>query len=67
MSEARTDIEQVKQLMATKRVEIATQFIKRLINPEAYGLQLSDEVRQEAYRTLCFIDDEYANIRLADK
>lgn len=46
---------------------IAKEFIRRLICPEVYGLQLSDEVRQEAYRALCLIDDEYANIQKADK
>ena len=46
---------------------IAKEFIRRLINPEVYGLQLSDEVRREAYRALCMIDDDYANARLVDK
>jgi hypothetical protein len=56
MSEARMDI-------AEERLEIAVEFIKRLISPEGYGLQLSDEVRRETYRTLCMIDDSYNQIR----
>jgi len=46
---------------------IAKEFIRRLICPEVYGLQLSDEVRQEAYRALCLIDDQYSNTEPADK
>ena len=52
MSEARMEI-------AEERLEIAVEFIKRLISPEVYGLQLSDEVRRETYRTLRMIDDSY--------
>ena len=55
MSEARMDI-------AEERLGIAVEFIKRLISPEVYGLQLSDEVRRETYRTLCMIDEEYAQL-----
>ena len=37
------------------RLAIAEQFIRRLISPEVYGLQLSDEVRKEAVRALDLI------------
>ena len=57
MSEAGMDI-------AEERLEIAVEFIKRLISPEGYGLQLSDEVRRDTYRTLCMIDDSYNQIKV---
>jgi hypothetical protein len=60
MSEARMDI-------AEERLEIAVEFIRRLINPEVYGLQLSDEVRRETHRTLCMVDDGYYWRTLGDK
>ena len=37
------------------RLAIAEEFIRRLISPEVYGLQLSDEVRVEAVRALKLI------------
>lgn len=45
-------------LMET-RLAIAEEFIRRLISPEVYGLQLSDEVRVEAVRALKLISTTY--------
>jgi hypothetical protein len=53
--------------IAEERLEIAVEFIRRLINPEVYGLQLSDEVRRETHRTLCMVDDGYYWRTLGDK
>ena len=39
--------------------KIAEEFIRRLISPEVYGLQLSDEVRVEAVRALKLISTTY--------
>jgi len=41
------------------RLAIAEEFIRRLISPEVYGLQLSDEVRVEAVRALKLISTTY--------
>jgi len=41
------------------RLAIAEEFIRRLISPEVYGLQLSDEVRVEAVRALQLISTTY--------
>ena len=45
-------------LMVT-RLAIAEEFIRRLISPEVYGLQLTDEVRVEAVRALKLISTTY--------
>lgn len=45
-------------LMET-RLAIAEEFIRRLISPEVYGLQLTDEVRVEAVRALKLISSTY--------
>jgi hypothetical protein len=45
-------------LMET-RLAIAEEFIRRLISPEVYGLQLTDEVRVEAVRALKLISTTY--------
>jgi len=41
------------------KLAIAEEFIRRLISPEVYGLQLSDEVRIEAVRALELISNTY--------
>ena len=41
------------------KLAIAEEFIRRLISPEVYGLQLSDEVRVEAVRALKLISSTY--------
>ena len=41
------------------RLAIAEEFIGRLISPEVYGLQLTDEVRVEAVRALKLISTTY--------
>ena len=41
------------------KLAIAEEFIRRLISPEVYGLQLSDEVRVEAVRALKLISTTY--------
>lgn len=45
-------------LMET-RLAIAEEFIRRLISPDVYGLQLTDEVRVEAVRALKLISSTY--------
>lgn len=37
------------------RLQIAQQFIRDLINPEVYGLMVTDEIRVEALNTLRLI------------
>jgi hypothetical protein len=41
------------------KLAIAEEFIRRLINPEVYGLTIRDEVRVEAVRALKLINEDY--------
>ena len=55
--------------LSEERLGIAVEFIRRLFNPEVYGLQLSEEVRRETFRTLCMVDDStyWTRVHSGDK
>lgn len=40
------------------KLAVAVEFIKRLVNPDVYGLTIRDEVRIEAVRTLKLITQD---------